>query len=491
MLAILSNLVSDPLFILLCGVLTVVGMIVFFRINAFLSLVAAALVVSFLTPLGPDKFWDDNVKDVCAAFGEMAGRVGILIAMGAIIGKCMLDSGAADRIIRFIIVLFGQRLLPAALLTAGYVVSIPVFYDTTFYLLVPIVRSVYKQIRKNYILCLMAVGLGATISHTLIPPTPGPVIVAETLQIPLGTMMIVSLMVGTLTAIPAFAIAYIMDRLLPNPKLQFADEPAQEGNDHPALSSTPPVEGQGRSGPNLFWSFLPIIIPVVLIATKTTVEALEKAEQFVWNDNLLMVQNLVMLLGDPRFALILAAIVAMFVLFRSRGLTFESLGKKIETAVFEAGMIILITAAGGAFGATLRQAGIGERIQELFSGGSGELTGVGLLLLAFGTAAMIKTAQGSSTVAIITTAGIFSGILGSAGMAPLPFNTAYIAVAIGLGSCVTGWMNDSGFWLFCRMGGVKETDALKTWTVGLVFLGLCGLVVVLVLSWLLPLTTLP
>jgi len=514
MLDTLSNLVADPLFILLCGVLTVVGMIVFLRVNAFLSLVAAALVVSFLTPLGPDQFWDDNIKDVSAAFGEMAGRVGILIAMGAIIGKCMLDSGAADRIIRFIIVLFGQRLIPAALLTAGYVVSIPVFYDTTFYLLVPIVRSVHKQIRKNYILCLMAVGLGATISHTLIPPTPGPVIVAETLQIPLGTMMIISLMVGTLTAIPAFIIAYTMDRLLPNPKIRFEEE----GNDHPALSGTPPQEGnncptvggtthnsppsegQGWSSegiggglptPNLFWSFLPIIIPVVLIATRTTVEALEKAEVFTWNDNLLVLQNLVMLLGDPRFALILAAIVAMFVLFRSRGLTFESLGKKIEEAVFEAGMIILITAAGGAFGATLRQAGIGERIQELFSGGGGELTGVGLLLLAFGTAAMIKTAQGSSTVAIITTAGIFAGILGAADMAPLPFNTAYLAVAIGLGSCVTGWMNDSGFWLFCRMGGIRETDALKTWTVGLVFLGLSGLMIVLVLSWLLPLTTLP
>ena len=480
----LSNIIADPLFILLCGVLTVIGMIVCLRLNAFLSLVAAALVVNFLTPLQPGQFWDDNVKDVCTAFGEMAGRVGILIAMGAIIGKCMLDSGAADRIIRFIIALFGKRLIPAALLTAGHVVSIPVFYDTTFYLLVPIVRSVYKQIRKNYILCLMAVGLGATLSHTLIPPTPGPVILAETLQIPLGTMMIVALMVGLLTAVPALAIAYVMDRLLPNPVLRYAEEDlAQEENNS--------AETPTNTGPSLFWSFLPIVIPVVLIAAQTTVEALEKAGQIVWNDNLLMLQNLLRLLGDPRFALILAAVVAMFVLFRSRGLTFDSLGKKIESAVYEAGMIILITAAGGAFGQTLRQAGIGERIQELFRGDSGgEMTGVGLILLAFGIAAVIKTAQGSSTTAIITTAGIFSGIL-AAVTEPLPFNAAYIAVAIGLGSCVTGWMNDSGFWLFCRMGGVKETDALKTWTVGLVFLGLCGLAVVLVLSRFLPLTALP
>jgi GntP family gluconate:H+ symporter len=119
------------------------------------------------------------------------------------------------------------------------------------------------------------------------------------------------------------------------------------------------------------------------------------------------------------------------------------------------------------------------------------MSGAGLLLLAFGIAALIKTAQGSSTTAIITTAGIFSGILATADAPSLPYNTAYLAVAIGLGSCVTGWMNDSGFWIFCRMGGIKETDALKTWTVGLVFLGLFGLLVVLLLSWLLPLTALP
>jgi GntP family gluconate:H+ symporter len=295
-------------------------------------------------------------------------------------------------------------------------------------------------------------------------------------------------MVGALTAIPALGIAYIMDRLLPNPKLRYAEEDiAQEE----ITAAEAAAATTARASPNLFWSFMPIVIPVVLIGMQTTVEALEKAGQIVWNDDFMGLRNLLRLLGDPRFALILAATVAMFVLFRSRGLNFESLGKKIETAIFEAGMIILITAAGGAFGQTLRLAGIGERIQELFSGdGSGELTGVGILLLAFGTAAMIKTAQGSSTVAIITTASIFAGIL-AATSEPLPFNTAYVALAIGLGSCVTGWMNDSGFWLFCRMGGMKETDALKTWTVGLVFLGLCGLVVVLILSWLLPLTALP
>jgi GntP family gluconate:H+ symporter len=486
MINTIASMPSDPLFFLFCGVLTVVGMIVLLRCNAFLSLLAAALVVSFLTPLEPGQFWNDNIKNVCTAFGTMAGRVGILIAMGAIIGKCMLDRGAADRILRFIIELFGQRLIPAAMLTGGFVISIPVFYDTTFYLLVPIVRSVYKRIRKKYTLCLMAVGLGATLSHTLIPPTPGPVIVAETLQVPLGTMMLVALMVGALTAIPALLIAFLMDWVLPNPAVHFEDELTTDSGDNPGANAP------GSCNPSLFWSFAPIVVPVGLIAMQTTVGMLEKTGQIVWSKDFLFIQNFLRLLGDPWFALILAAVIAMSVLMRTRKLSFESLGKHVESALLGAGMIILITAAGGAFGETLRQSGIGERLQELCQGEGGTgMTGLGLLLLAFGTAAIIKTAQGSSTTAIITTAGIFAGILNAPDAPPLPFNTAYLAVSIGLGSCVTGWMNDSGFWLFCRMGGIKEMDALKTWTVGLVLLGLSGRFVVVMLSLFLPLPTLP
>jgi GntP family gluconate:H+ symporter len=360
-----------------------------------------------------------------------------------------------------------------------------VFYDTTFYLLVPIVRSVYKRMQKNYIFCLMAVGLGATLTHTLTPPTPGPIAVAETLAVPFGTMLIVSFMVAALTALPALAIACFMNWMMPNPTIHFEDEIASQEETKEESATVLP-------SPNLFWSFAPIIFPVVLIASQTTIEMLEKAGRIVWSDDLFVLRNILRLLGDPRFALIVAAVVAMGVLFRNQKLSFDALGKKIEPALLGAGIIILITAAGGAFGETLRQAGIGGRIQELCQGeGGAGMSGVGLLLLAFSTAALIKTAQGSSTVAIITTAGIFAGILDAADAVVLPYNTAYLAVTIGLGSCVTGWMNDSGFWIFCRMGGIKETDALKTWSFGLILLGLSGLLIVLVLSRLLPLTSLP
>ncbi|MDR3109361.1 MAG: GntP family permease [Planctomycetaceae bacterium] len=468
---------TDPLFILFFGILTAIGLIVVLRVNAFLALLAAAMVVSFLTPLQPGQFWDDNIKALCSAFGKTAGNIGILIAMGAIIGKCMLDSGSADRIVTALRRLFGEKLIPAALLSSGFILSIPIFYDTTFYLLVPIARSLYKAMKKNYILYLLAIGLGATLTHTLTPPAPAPVITAETLRIPLGTLLIVALLVAALTAPFALGIAYVMNRLLPNPKIEFEDE---------IIDNIKSKHFEPAASPSLFWSFAPILFPVLFISIQALLEMLEKSKTLVWSADWLVVRNLFRLLGDPRFALIVAAVISMTVLFVVRKLSFQELSNRVETAILSAGMIVLITAAGGTFGEMLRNAKIGERIEQLFQG-EAAMTGTALLLLAFFVTATIKIAQGSSTVAMITASGIFAGIVSGENAVQLPFHLAYLAVTIGLGSCVTGWMNDSGFWIFCRMGGIKETDALKTWTIALVFLGLSGLLVVLVLSQVLPL----
>jgi GntP family gluconate:H+ symporter len=472
-----SFMFTDPLFILFIGIITVIGLIVVWRVNAFLALLTASILVSFMTPPEPGQFWDDNIKEICLAFGETAGKIGILIAMGAIIGKCMLDSGSADRIVNALRWLFGEKLIPAALLSSGFILSIPIFYDTTFYLLVPIARSLYKSMKKNYILYLLAIGLGATLTHTLTPPAPAPVFAAGTLGIPLGTLLIVSLLVAALTAPFALAIAYVMNRLLPNPNVEFEDEIIVK-------SETTNVET--ITSPPLFWSFAPILLPVLFISVQALLEMQEKSGTLVWSSDWFIVKNCFRLLGDPRFALMIAAAASMTVLLAVRKLSFQELSHRVETAILSAGMIVLITSAGGTFGVMLRNAKIGERIQELFQGGN-TLTGTALLLLAFVVSATIKTAQGSSTVALMTVAGIFAGIVNGDNAVQLPFHLAYLAVTIGLGSCVTGWMNDSGFWIFCRMGGIKETDALKTWTIALVLLGLSGLLVVLVLTQILPL----
>ncbi len=182
---------QDPALMLLVSLVVVVGAIIWLRVGAFFALILGALTVSFWNALATGGTLDAGnvVTTVCQALGTTAGNVGLLIVFGTTIGKCMADNGSADRIVLACRRFFGEKRIPAALAGGAFILSIPVFYDATFYLLLPLAKSVYRSVRKNYILYLLSVGLAATISHTTIPPTPGPIAVAETLGVPLSTAL--------------------------------------------------------------------------------------------------------------------------------------------------------------------------------------------------------------------------------------------------------------------------------------------------------------
>ncbi len=481
----------DPLLILLIGLCVVVGLIMGFRVNPFLALLAAALTVSFLASpaAGTEGVWSAQVSRVAAALGEMAGKITILIAMGALIGQAMTRSGAADRIVQTIVGWFGRERMPSALLSSGFLLSIPVFYDATFYLLLPLARAVYRMTQKHYVLYLLAIGFGATLSHTLVPPTPGPLMVAKEMEIPIGTMMLLSTMVGICTMPFALLIAKFLDRTLPAPEIQ--DEtireallPISERSADLLCESGAEKETEDRRLPSFFAAVLPIILPVVLIAGASITQTLTENGLLVWSESAQVWQKCIYVAGDAQTALMLSALTALGIMAFTQKMSLREIEKETSAALQSAGTIILITSAGGAFGAMLRTCGVGVRIEELMLSGNGTMSGLGVLLLAFAAASMIKTAQGSSTTAMITTAGIFStlGLQASA----LGFHPGYVAVAIGVGSCVTGWMNDSGFCIFASMSGMKETDVLRTWTLGLALMGAVGICVTMILSQLLP-----
>lgn len=462
----------DPLLILLSGLFLVIGLIVCLRINPFLALLAGALLVSFLSPggAGAEFSWVAKFSRVGTALGEMAGKITVLIVMGAIIGNCLTASGAADRIVQTILKFFGQKRLTEALMSGGFLLAIPVFYDAVFYLLLPLAKSVYGTERKHYILYLLAIGFGATLAHTLVPPTPGPLVVAEEMGISVGMMMLLGSLVGVGTIPFALLIARWLDRCYPQPEI------------HPEALQTLHTEEKSPEKafplPSFGWAIFPILLPVALISLGTCLPLLLRGTSAA-------VLEWVALLGNPQVALILAAMAAAGVLKRTRKLTFPQLEQYLQTAISTAGMIVLITSAGGALGSMLRISGVDERIESLMAL-EGSLHGIWILIAAFAVAAMIKTAQGSSTTAMITTAGIFSAMNFQADV--LGFHPGYLAVVIGVGSCVTGWMNDSGFCIFSQMSGLGETTSLKTWTVGLTCMGLAGLLVTLCLSQILPFT---
>lgn len=455
-----------PLVILGIGMITVIGLIVGLRLNAFLALLIAAILVSLLAP----GELSEKITRVATAFGSTAGSIGIVIALAAVIGKAMMDSGAADRIVRAFLSLLGEERGGVALLSSGYVLGVPVFFDTVFYLLVPLARSMYRRTRKRYLLYLMAIGAGGAITHTMVPPTPGPLVLAETMGIDLGAMILAGVMVAIPCAIVGLTFAGWLDRRMP---VHLSGDEA--GVPQPDFAPEPTL-------PGLFPALLPIILPVFLISSNTLVATLadDPAAAPVWTE----LGRYTAVLGNSNLALLLSAFVALWLYYDQRRPTRDEMASMVEDALMSGGVIILITAAGGAFGAMLREAQIGPAIESLFAGNL-STSPVVLILLAFAISALLKTAQGSSTVAMITASAMMMAILAETD--GIPFHLVYLATAIASGSLVFSWMNDSGFWIYTKMGGLTVVQGLKSWTTLLLVLGLTGLATTLVLALLFPL----
>jgi GntP family gluconate:H+ symporter len=444
----------NPILILIIGVALLIAMMLILRLNAFVALITSAMIVSLLSP----GEFADKITRVGQAFGGVAGGIGIVIAMAAIIGKCMMDSGAADRIVRSFLKVLGEKRAPTALMLSGFVLSVPVFFDTVFYLLVPLARSLWSRTRKNYVLYLTAIVAGAAITHTLVPPTPGPLFMASELKVDIGLMMILGLLIGLPAAGLGVVVCGIINRRMNIPMRPYPGQAEPEPLDDDQL---PP-----------FWiSFAPIALPVILISLNTITKALRVGR---------VTAQIVAVLGHRDLALLLAAAVAMIVLVHQRKLSFKELASRSETALMSGGMIILITAAGGAFGKMLHEAGIKDLLQEWL----GVQGGLVILLMAFAVAVMMKFAQGSGTVSMITTVTIFVAMGITQEM--LGCNLVYLAMAIGSGSLVGDWMNNSGFWIFARMGGLTEVETLKSWTILTAALGVIGLGFTLLLASVMP-----
>jgi len=459
-----------PYLIVIIGILIVLGLIIFLRINAFIALISAALVVSFLAP-GPIQ---EKVSRVAVAFEDSAGKIGLVIAFAAVIGEAMMLSGAADRIVHAFLRLLGAKRASLALMSSGFILSVPVFFDTVFYLLVPLARSLYRTTRKNYLLYVCAIAAGGAITHTLVPPTPGPLAMAANLNISVGLMMAVGLLVATPAALVAFLVAQWMDQNISIEKLPtFTDEESSDeamAQRQQEISRVPLIE-----------ALLPVLLPVILISGDTVVGALIKEESP--QQILVDIKQFTEVLGNPSLALLLSMVLSIVTWVRLKHPNAKVFTSAVENALLSGGLVILITAAGGAFGAMLKATDVAPTIQKAF-GGTGA-TGLIALLLGFGLATVLKIAQGSSTTAMITVSGMMAAM--ELTKEKLGFNPVYLATSIGAGSLIGSWMNDSGFWIFSRMSGLSEAEALKTWTPLLVVLGLVSLATTILLSIVLPL----
>ena len=501
----------DPLIILLIGMAVVIGGVLWLRLHAFVALIGGALVVgSLATPdaieqsvmhdsrikkelhrqavnrLGKD---DSNLTDlvqelqktqakhtaaqsvisrVTGAFGLACGSLGILIAMAAIIGKCLLESGGAERIIRSALGLLGEKRAPLAFTGSGFLLGTPVFFDTVFYLMIPLGKALAMRFRENYGLYIMTIVAGATMAHSLVPPTPGPLFVAVQLDVDLGLMILMGLVVGSVACATGYVYAKFVNG---HDKWRV---PLRDSADLPLAKLEEIAQRDNKSLPPLGLSLLPVLLPIVLIAGNTILQKLIA-------DPPVGLANFLGLVGDKNIALIISAAVALGLLAMQKRGDKQALFDSVQSALASGGVVILITAAGASFGAMLQQTNIAARIGGLAA--DFEITGLLVLPLAFFVTAVVRTAQGSATVSMITSVGIFAGMA-----ATLPFHPVYLAMAIGCGSKPFPWMNDSGFWVINRMSGMTIGETIRSVSFLMTVMAIDGLVAVMLLAWLFPMS---
>ncbi|MHC4994247.1 MAG: GntP family permease [Planctomycetota bacterium] len=411
---------------------------------------------------------------IADGFGKTCIGIGILIAMASIIGKTMLDSGAAERIVLRARHAMGDERAPFAFIGSGFVIGMPVFFDTLFYLMIPLGKALHVKTGKNYLLYILSIVMGGTMAHSLVPPTPGPLFAAEAMGVSLGAMMIGGIVVGLFTLIPGYFWARYINSKMEIPLRETADL------SHEELEAM--AQRDESTLPPLSLSLLPILIPVILIAGVTVMDTVLDAygkSQTPIPQLITDLEPIGRTLGNKNIALSIAAVVGLMLVVMYKKASRADIAKSVQTALAGGGVIILITAAGGAFGHVLRQTNIAGAIE-----GMGFIQDVGLISVAFFVTMLIRCAQGSATVAMITAAGIVAPLATSM---ELPYHPLYIALAMGCGSKPISWMNDSGFWIISKMSGMTEAEALKTNTVMTALMGFMGLIICLIGSKILPL----
>ena len=502
----ITNVDYWPLFILLVSVVWVVVGITKLRLHPFLTLMLAAILVGLMTgPLPelttenkglfhsrvaldetPEGGTSDMIKAVkwsLLGFGNTAAGIGWVVALAAIIGTCMMGSGAADRVVRSLMAVFGEKRAGIVLLLSGFLLSIPVFFDTVFFLLIPLARALALRTGKHYTMYVIAMAGAGAITHSMVPPTPGPLMIADGLKLDLGVTMMAGLVASLLPALLVLKMATWFDKKY---NIPMRDTP---GASEKELKSI--VEKKDEDLPPLFLSALPIAFPVVLISTVSVLKLLMKTAEegsALASEGYLAFFEYLEFFGSPNVAMTVAASVAIFTLaqqvIREEAGKDLNLSKKLqetlEGPLGMAGVIILITGAGGAFGGMIRLAGVGDVIEGL-----AQEFDVSYVLLAWVVTAVVRIAQGSATVSMITGVGLMSAVIGDG--SDLPYHPLYIFLAIGFGSITLSWMNDSGFWVVQRLSGFTEKETLKTWSVLLLAIALLGLVMTLLGSVVLPL----
>ncbi|MDN5803370.1 MAG: GntP family permease, partial [Microlunatus sp.] len=430
---------AGPLLLIAAGAIAVILVLVIrFKVHAFLTLIIVSLLTALVTGIPIDQIVSTSVD----GFGTTLGSVALLVGLGAMLGKLVEHSGGAKVLADALIGLFGEKHAVFALGLASLIVGFPIFFDAGLMVMLPVIFAVARRMgRDNVLLFGIPAAAAFSVMHVFVPPHPGPVAATELYGANLGLVLIV----GIVLAIPTWYVTgYLWGRFigtrikLPVPDL-FGNVDDDQPTDPPKVGTVAAV----------------MALPLLLIFLNTGLSAL--ASLGTVDSDATWVQLLIML-GNSPVALLISVLVASVVLGTRRGENGSALEKVLDSSLGPVCSVILITGAGGMFGGVLRASGIGDAL-------SGTLADVGLpvIVAAYLIAVILRLAQGSATVALVTAAGLMAPAV--AGGDYSAWQIACITLATAAGSVFAGHVNDSGFWLVGRLMGMDVKTTLKTWTV--------------------------
>lgn len=418
-----------------------------YQFHPFLSLLLAAIAMGFVGGLSEAEI----TSTLMNGFGKTLGSIGIIIAFGTIIGAYLEKSGGAKTLANWTLKMIGKNRSPLAMNITGFIVSIPVFCDSGFIILSSLNKALSKTTKVPLLVLGVSLAAGLYATHVFVPPTPGPLAAAAALDADLGLVILL----GIVVAIPVSLVGMFWARFI-GKRLKTQETEVLEN------------EAVSEKLPKTSLAFAPIIIPILLIALKS----ISSYPTHPFGDGSIV--SVVNFIGNPVIALFFGVFLAFILKDKE---TKETHFNWVTSGLKEAGIIILITGAGGAFGAILRATGIGDIIGSSFAH-----LQIGLLL-PFVIAAVLKSAQGSSTVSIVTTAAIVAPLLDPFGL-DSPLGRVLTVLSVGAGAMTVSHLNDSFFWVVAQFTGLDTATALRSQTVSTLLQGLTGILLVMIIGWL-------
>lgn len=442
------------LLVFVISLMFVLVSIIKLNLHPFLALLIGGLIMGILSGLPLTSVADG----LAAGFGSTMQSIGILIILGVGIGHLLHISGCTEQIAALMLRATGEKRVGVAVNLTGYIVSIPVFFDAAFVILVSLVKSLSRKGKIPFVSLVTSLSVGLIVAHAMVIPTPGPIAVAGTMGVNIGWFLLYSMIVS----LPAALVGGVLYGKYLGGREKYAhdfanafddiEEEAQEDEGH----SLPP------GGLGIFLIFLPIVM--ILVGTVASMLLPKDTPAFLFFN----------FIGNKNIALLVGLLAAFFSL---RRYIKDSFNEVITQAATQSGIILAITGAGGAFGAIINATGIGEQLV----GGMTEMTkgaGIAMIIAAFIISQVLRAAQGSTTVALVTTSAIFSPIVaGMTGVSPILVGLAVCAGGIGI-----SLPNDSGFWVINRFSKFDVQETLRVWTVGGTIAGVTSLVMIVILS---------